>query len=77
MEPFSPPGVVRVGAVTRAMVHERTRELAVLAGRRPTQIMYPDYWRARCEVTGETDVGRQDSRLDAGTPTARRGSRKS
>lgn len=77
METFSPPFAVRVGAVTRAMVHERTRELAVLAGRSPAQIIYPDYWRARCEVTGETDLGRQESRLDAGTPTARRGSRKS
>jgi hypothetical protein len=52
--------------VTREMVHARTRELAVRAGRMPLQISQADYEQARRELTGESDVGRQDAVLDAG-----------
>lgn len=43
----------------------RTHELAIRAGRTPTQINRRDYLQAKEEVTGETDSERQDALLDA------------
>lgn len=51
--------------VTREMLHARTREMAVQAGRAPLQILQGDYERARIELTGETDMERQEAVLDA------------
>jgi len=56
------------GAVTRAMVHARTRELALRAGRTAMQISQQDYEAAKRELTGESDSDRQDALLDASTP---------
>ena len=55
------------GPVTRAMLHARTRELALRAGRSPWQITQSDYEQARRELTGESDMNRQEARLDADT----------
>ena len=58
--------------VTRAMVHRRTRELAVQAGRDPLDVTHADYRRARGELTGEPDFDQQDRVLNAFTQTGRR-----
>lgn len=50
--------------VTRERVHARTRELAVTAGRSPLQITQADYEQARREITGESDMARQEARLE-------------
>ncbi len=52
------------GPATREMVHRRTHEMAVSAGRSRTQITHSDYLRARRELTGESEFSRQDSVLD-------------
>ncbi|MDQ5980950.1 MAG: hypothetical protein QG602_3928, partial [Verrucomicrobiota bacterium] len=57
--------VTDAGGVTREMVQNRTREMAVQAGRTPLQISQSDYERARIELTGETDMERQEAVLDA------------
>lgn len=57
-------------AVTRRMLRARTRELAVAAGRNPLAITQSDYEQARRELTGESDMDRQEARLDAGRPPA-------
>ena len=51
-------------AVTREMVHARTVELAVLAGRDSLQIHQRDYERAKHELTGESDFDRQQAVLE-------------
>lgn len=60
-----------IGPVTRAMVQARARELAVIAGRAPPHVTQVDYQQARRELTGESDVDRQDAILDA-IPEAKR-----
>ncbi len=50
--------------ITREMIYARTREMAVQAGRQPLQITQGDYARARIELTGETDMDRQEAVLD-------------
>ena len=50
--------------VTRAMVDERTRELARRAGRIPPYVAQEDYERAKRELTGESDGDRQTAILD-------------
>jgi hypothetical protein len=47
------------------MVQARTRELAVLAGRDSLAITQSDYEQARREMTGETEMNRQEAVLDA------------
>ena len=59
------PAVIRE-PVTREMLHARTRRMAVSAGRSPLQITQADYEQARRELTGETDMSRQEARLDSG-----------
>lgn len=58
-------GFVGIGPVTRAMVDDRARELAVLAGRASAQVTQVDYERAKRELTGEDDMDRQDALIDA------------
>jgi hypothetical protein len=53
-----------LGLVTRAMVHQRTHELAMLAGRVPPDVAQADYEQAKRDITGETDQERQDAMLD-------------
>lgn len=59
-----PARSARSGRPTREMIHARTREMAVQAGRAPLQILQADYERARVELTGESDMGRQEAVLD-------------
>jgi hypothetical protein len=61
-----------IGPVTRAMVHARTSELAVIAGRAPPLVNQNDYEQAKRELTGETDVDRQEALLDS-LPESKRG----
>ena len=57
-------------AVTREMVYARTRELAVRAGRTSLQIAQSDYEQARAEMTGESEMERQEAVLDTCHATA-------
>ena len=54
-----------IGAVTRDMVHVRTRELAVISGRSPHDVTQADYEQAKRELTGESDMDRQDEILES------------
>jgi hypothetical protein len=54
-----------IGAVTRDMVHARTRELAVISGRAPYEASQADYEQAKRELTGESDMDRQDEILES------------
>ena len=60
-----------IGPVTRAMVQARAQELAVIAGRAPPNVTQADYLQARRELTGESDMDRQDAILDAIPETKR------
>jgi hypothetical protein len=59
------------GPVTRATVHARVRELAVMAGRQSSDVSQSDYEQARRELTGESDADRQDAILNALPETKR------
>lgn len=60
-----------IGPVTREMVHVRTRELALIAGRAPPHVARVDYEQAKLELTGEPDPDRQDAMLDSIPETER------
>ncbi len=60
-----------IGPVTREMVQARTRELAMIAGRIPPEVSQADYEQARRELTGESDLDRQDAILDSIPETER------
>jgi len=62
------PPIIPLGPVTREMVQARTRELALLAGRPSHAVTQSDYEQARRELTGETEMSRQEDVLDAGRP---------
>jgi hypothetical protein len=55
---------VGVGTVTRAMVHARAVELALISGRRGAHVSQADYEQAKRELTGESDIDRQDAILE-------------
>jgi hypothetical protein len=55
--------------VTRAKVDARARALAASAGRTPPHVTQVDYQQAKRELTGETDLDRQNAMLD-GLPTS-------
>src|ERR1035437_232817 len=61
----------RRGPVTRALVHARTQELASIAGRKPEAVTQSDYEQAKRELTGESDLDRQNAILDAWPETPR------
>ena len=61
----STDGFVSLGPVTREMVHLRTNELAVRAGRFPPQVAQADYERAKHELTGDADSDRQEEIIDS------------
>jgi hypothetical protein len=61
-----------IGPVTREMVHARARERAMIAGRSPLQVSQVDYEDAKRELTGESDVDRQEAMLYS-IPEAKRG----
>jgi hypothetical protein len=54
-----------IGPVSRAMVHKRASELAQIAGRLPMSVTQADYEQAKRELTGESDIDRQDTILDS------------
>jgi hypothetical protein len=62
---------VGIGTVTRAMVHERARELALIAGRVPPHVSQAEYEQAKRELTGESDIDRQEALLES-MPESRR-----
>jgi hypothetical protein len=49
---------------TREMARSRTLELAALDGREAHQIRQADYEQAKRELTGESDLDRQQAMLD-------------
>jgi len=53
-----------VGPATRATARARARELCAMAGRRLEQVTQADYERVKRELTGASDVDRQDALLD-------------
>jgi hypothetical protein len=53
------------GSVSREMVYERSRELALNDGCSPGCVSQADYEQARWELTGERDIDRQEAILDA------------
>lgn len=57
-------------ATTRAMVHARTRELALAAGRPPPYVTQADYEEAKRQLTGEQDLERQIAILDTAPAVA-------
>ena len=54
-----------IGPVTRAMVQTRAQELAAIAGRSAADVSQVEYLQAKRELTGESDIDRQDAILDA------------
>ena len=62
---------VGIGPVTREMMHARTRELALIAGRVPPHVSQADYERAKRELTGEADMDRQEAMLESIPETKR------
>jgi len=56
---------VGVGTVTREMVNARARELSRIAGHPAGHVSQADYERAKRELTGESDIDRQDAILEA------------
>ena len=61
-----------IGNVTREMVHARAQELALLAGYAAPHVRQSDYEQARRELTGESDIDRQDALLES-LPESKRG----
>jgi hypothetical protein len=61
-----------IGPVTREMVQTRARELAIIAGRAPLQMSQVDYEQAKRELTGESDLDRQEAMLDSIPEAGRR-----
>lgn len=53
------------GPATRARVHVRTQQLALRAGRVPPEVSQTDYEQAKRDITGETEVDRQNAVLDS------------
>ena len=56
---------VGIGPVTRAMVHARARELALIAGRVPPHVAQVDYEQAKRELTGEPVIDRRETILES------------
>jgi hypothetical protein len=54
-----------IGPVTREMVRARARNLALIAGRVPPHVDQTDYEQAKRELTGESDMDRQEEILEA------------
>jgi hypothetical protein len=59
------------GPVTRAMVHARTKELALIAGRIPPEVSQVDYQQAQRELAGEAVIDLRD-RLMESLPESKR-----
>jgi hypothetical protein len=57
--------IINPGPVTREHVNVRAHELAVIAGRAPPHVTQADYEQAKREVTGESDLERQEAMLNS------------
>jgi len=51
--------------LTREDIHVRARELALIDGRTPPNVSQADYEQAKRELTGESELDRQEAMLDA------------
>ena len=56
---------VGIGAVSREMIHSRARELALIAGHVPPLVTQADYEQAKRQLTGESDIDRQEAALES------------
>lgn len=54
-----------VGTVTREMVLQRARELAIINGRSPKEVLDTDFEQARRELTGEDDISPQQKVIES------------
>lgn len=54
-----------IGAVSRDMINKRAKELAFLSGRVPPEITDADYERAERELSGGSELDRQDQIIEA------------
>lgn len=54
-----------IGPVTDEQLLDRARQLAAIAGRAPSQVSQADHEQAKRELTGESDLDRQEAVLDA------------
>lgn len=54
-----------IGPVTREMVNTRARALTLLAGYAAPHVRQADYEQAKRELTGESDIDRQNAVLDS------------
>ena len=52
---------IGLGTVTRKMVRERARELALIEGRVPPQVLQVDYEQAKRELTGGAELDPQEA----------------
>jgi hypothetical protein len=62
---------IGIGPVTRAMVHARARELALIAGHAAPHVSQSDYEQAKRELTGGADIDRQEALLESMPETKR------
>jgi hypothetical protein len=62
----------KIEPVTRDDVQARARELALIDGRTAPDVSQADYEQAKRELTGESDLDRQEAVLDA-LPEEKRG----
>ena len=53
-----------MGPVSREMVHARALELASISGRRLLSVSQVDYEQAKRELTGESNLDRQEAVLE-------------
>ena len=54
-----------VGVVTRAMIHARARELALIAGCIPPHVRQVDYEQAKRELMADTDMSTEEVILES------------
>jgi hypothetical protein len=60
-----------IGTVTRKMVVARARELAVINGRSPHEMVEADYTQAKRELTGKPDIDPKTTLLEAAPESER------
>jgi hypothetical protein len=56
--------MAEIEPVTREDVHARARKLALIDGRPPADVSQADYEQAKRELTGQSDLDRQEAVLD-------------
>jgi hypothetical protein len=64
-EDILPAQALESDSVTREDVQARARELALIDGRPPSEVSQSEYEQAKRELTGESDLDRQQAMLDA------------